>query len=56
MTGGQPPLFGTPDQVVDQLGRFGELGAERIFLQILDFSDLDHLDVLASEVAPQLSR
>jgi len=56
VTGGQPPLFGTPDQVVDQIGRFGELGAERVFLQILDFSDLDHLDVLASEVVPQLSR
>ena len=53
--GQQPPLFGTPDQVVDQLGRFQEAGADRIFLQVLDFADLDHLDVLAAEVVPQLA-
>ena len=51
---GPPPLHGTPDQVVEQIGRFAELGATRVFLQILDMSDLDHLDVIASEVAPQL--
>jgi alkanesulfonate monooxygenase SsuD/methylene tetrahydromethanopterin reductase-like flavin-dependent oxidoreductase (luciferase family) len=51
---GPPPLHGTPDQVVDQIGRFAELGATRVFLQILDMTDLDHLDVIASEVAPQL--
>jgi F420-dependent oxidoreductase-like protein len=54
VTGGQPPLFGTPGQVVDQIGRFAELGASRVFLQILDLHDLEHLDVIASEVAPQL--
>jgi F420-dependent oxidoreductase-like protein len=53
--GQTPPLFGTPGQVVDQIGRFGELGATRLFLQVLDLSDLDHLDVIAGEVAPQLS-
>jgi F420-dependent oxidoreductase-like protein len=52
--GQTPPLFGTPNQVVDQIGRFAELGATRMFLQVLDLSDLDHLDVIASEVAPQL--
>ncbi|HWB66218.1 MAG TPA: LLM class F420-dependent oxidoreductase [Mycobacteriales bacterium] len=53
--GHQPPLFGTPDQVVDQIGRFAELGATRLFLQVLGLADLDHLDVIAAEVAPQLS-
>jgi F420-dependent oxidoreductase-like protein len=52
--GGPPPLYGTPDQVVEQLGRFGEAGASRVFLQILDLSDLDHLDVIAEEVTRQL--
>jgi F420-dependent oxidoreductase-like protein len=52
--GGQPALFGTPEQVVEQLEQFAELGATRIFLQVLDLSDLDHLDVIASEVAPRL--
>jgi F420-dependent oxidoreductase-like protein len=53
--GRTPPLYGTPDQVVDQIGRFAELGATRLFLQILDMSDLDHLDVIASEIAPRLA-
>jgi F420-dependent oxidoreductase-like protein len=53
--GQTPPLYGTPDQVVDQIGRFAELGTTRVFLQILDLSDLDHLDVIASEIAPQLA-
>jgi F420-dependent oxidoreductase-like protein len=47
-------LTGTPDALVEQLGRFAEAGATRAFLQILDLQDLDHLDVIASDVAPQL--
>ena len=45
---------GTPDQVVDTIGRFAEIGARRIYLQMLDMSDLDHLELVASEVARQL--
>jgi F420-dependent oxidoreductase-like protein len=52
--GSTPPLFGTPDQVVDQIGKFAELGTTRLFLQILDLNDLDHLELIASQVAPQL--
>jgi F420-dependent oxidoreductase-like protein len=52
--GRTPQLFGTPDEVVDQIGRYAELGATRVFLQIVDQSDLDHLDVIATKVAPQL--
>jgi F420-dependent oxidoreductase-like protein len=52
--GRTPPLHGTPNQVVDQIGAFAELGVSRIHLQILDLADLDHLDVIASEVASQL--
>ena len=47
-------VTGTPDAFVEKLGRFAEAGATRAFLQILDIHDLDHLDVIASEVAPQL--
>ncbi|MFB6722406.1 LLM class F420-dependent oxidoreductase [Kribbella sp. NPDC056345] len=46
---------GTPDQVVDQLGRFAELGSDRYYLQIMDLQDLDHLDLIASDVLPQVS-
>ena len=47
-------VAGTPDQVVDQLGAFADVGAQRAYLQVLDLADLDHLDLIASEVAPQL--
>jgi alkanesulfonate monooxygenase SsuD/methylene tetrahydromethanopterin reductase-like flavin-dependent oxidoreductase (luciferase family) len=52
---GQTPLLsGTPDQVVDAIGQFAQAGTQRMFLQVLDITDLDHLDVLASHVLPQV--
>jgi alkanesulfonate monooxygenase SsuD/methylene tetrahydromethanopterin reductase-like flavin-dependent oxidoreductase (luciferase family) len=53
--GRKPPLHGTPDQVVDLIGQYAELGTTRFYLQILDLSDLDYLDVIAAEITPQLS-
>jgi alkanesulfonate monooxygenase len=45
---------GTVAEVVDTLGRYAEIGAARIYLQTLDLADLDHLELVASEVASQL--
>ncbi len=39
---------GTPDEVRATLAAWHEAGAERIYLQVLDLADLDHLDLLAS--------
>ncbi|MFJ9951792.1 LLM class F420-dependent oxidoreductase [Kitasatospora sp. NPDC091207] len=47
-------LAGTPDEVVAALGRYAAVGTERVYLQILDLDDLDHLELIASRVAPQL--
>ena len=47
-------IVGTPDQVVDILGRYAQAGASRMYLQTLDLSDLDHVELVASAVAPQL--
>ena len=47
-------LVGTPDEIVDRIGAFAELGATRIYLQVLDLHDLDHLELIASEVMPQV--
>ncbi|NUT32268.1 MAG: LLM class F420-dependent oxidoreductase [Hamadaea sp.] len=49
-----PPLHGTPQRVAEQIGAFADLGATRIALQVLDLSDLDHLDVIAGDLAPLL--
>jgi alkanesulfonate monooxygenase len=47
-------LAGTPDEVVNEIGRFTDMGATRLYLQVLDLSDLDHLELVASQVLPQL--
>ena len=47
-------LAGTPDEVVDKLGRYAEVGMERVYLQVLDLADLDHLELVAAEVMPRL--
>jgi F420-dependent oxidoreductase-like protein len=48
-------VAGTPAEAVDVLGRYAEAGAQRVYLQVLHLADLDHLDLVAGEVAPQLS-
>ncbi|MBQ1090272.1 LLM class F420-dependent oxidoreductase [Streptomyces sp. B93] len=48
-------LAGTPAEVVDKLGHYAEAGSQRVYLQILDLSDLDHLDLISSQVQSQLS-
>jgi F420-dependent oxidoreductase-like protein len=48
------PLVGTPSEIVDKLGPFAEIGMQRVYLQLLDTADLDHLDLFAAEVIPQL--
>jgi F420-dependent oxidoreductase-like protein len=45
---------GTVAEVVDTIARYAEIGAGRVYLQTLDLSDLDHLELVATEVAPQL--
>jgi F420-dependent oxidoreductase-like protein len=47
-------VAGTPSEAVERLAEFAAAGATRLYLQIMDMSDLDHLDLIASEVRPQL--
>jgi F420-dependent oxidoreductase-like protein len=47
-------VAGSPAEAVDVLGRYAEAGASRVYLQVLDLGDLDHLDLVAAEVVPQL--
>ncbi|AGZ45407.1 LLM class F420-dependent oxidoreductase [Actinoplanes friuliensis] len=51
---GNGGIVGTPDQAVEILGRYAEAGATRMYLQQLDLSDLNHLELVATAVAPQL--
>jgi F420-dependent oxidoreductase-like protein len=47
-------LAGTPAQVVDKILHFGELGIWRLYLQVLDMKDLDHVRLIADEVLPEV--
>ena len=51
---GNSPVVGTPAEIVDKLGAFTRAGVQRVYLQVLDMSDLDHLEFFASEVIGQL--
>lgn len=44
------PLVGTPEEIANRLGEFAEAGVQRVYLQLLDMSDLDHLSLFAAEV------
>jgi F420-dependent oxidoreductase-like protein len=46
-------LGGTPGEVVAKIAEYAEVGAERVYLQVLDLGDLDHLALIASDVVPQ---
>jgi F420-dependent oxidoreductase-like protein len=46
---------GTPDEVVARLEAFAAIGAETVYLQVLDLDDLEHLDLVATEVMPRVA-
>jgi alkanesulfonate monooxygenase SsuD/methylene tetrahydromethanopterin reductase-like flavin-dependent oxidoreductase (luciferase family) len=47
-------VAGTPGEVAAKIAAFAEIGAERVYLQVLDLHDLDHLALIAADVMPQL--
>jgi F420-dependent oxidoreductase-like protein len=47
-------LAGTPAEVAAKIAQFGAAGASRVYLQVLDLTDTDHLALLAAEVIPQV--
>ncbi len=47
-------LAGTPEEVVAKIKQYADLGAQRIYLQVLDLEDLEHLQLVADEVMPHV--
>jgi len=47
-------LAGTPAEVVAKLESFAAVGTERAYLQVLDLSDLEHLELAAAEILPRV--
>lgn len=50
---GDDVIAGTPDEVVEKVARLRGLGAERVYFQLPDQRDLEHLELLGS-LLPQL--
>jgi F420-dependent oxidoreductase-like protein len=46
---------GLPGEVVETLRRYGDAGAQRVYLQVPDRSDLDHLALIADRVLPEVA-
>jgi F420-dependent oxidoreductase-like protein len=47
-------LAGSPQEVVEAIGRYAALGATRMYLQVLDLHDLDQVRLIADEVLPHV--
>jgi F420-dependent oxidoreductase-like protein len=47
-------LAGTPGEVLEKIATFAEVGVTRLYLQLLDLSDLEHLQVVAEDVMAKL--
>ena len=51
----QNGLAGSPAEIVDRIGAWRDAtGIQRVYLQMLDLADLDHITEIAEDVAPQL--
>jgi F420-dependent oxidoreductase-like protein len=48
-------LAGTPDEVIDKIRHFAQVGTKRTYFQVLDLNDLDHIALLAAEVLPKVA-
>jgi len=51
---GDTNICGSAAEIVDKVGRLIELGAERVYFQLMDMTDHDQLSYLGEEVLPQL--
>ncbi|ONH26116.1 LLM class F420-dependent oxidoreductase [Pseudofrankia asymbiotica] len=47
-------LAGTPAELIEKIDAYARIGADRVYLQILDMDDLDHIALLAAEVLPHV--
>jgi len=50
----EDPVVGHPDQLVQRIGEMAEAGADRVHLRVIEMADLDHVDLIASDVLPHV--
>ena len=47
-------LCGTPAEVIEKIEKWKAAGAERLYLQVLDLNDLDHVELIGSDIIPKI--
>jgi len=47
-------LCGTPPELLDRIGQYAEAGTQRLYLQVMDLDDLDHIHLIGAEVLPHV--
>ncbi|HVB52390.1 MAG TPA: LLM class F420-dependent oxidoreductase [Acidimicrobiales bacterium] len=48
-------LAGSPQEIVEKIATYREIGVSRIYTQILDMSDLEHVDLIAAEIVANVT-
>jgi F420-dependent oxidoreductase-like protein len=48
-------FYGSPQQLVDSIGRLTEFGISRIYLQLWSLEELDQMELVAAEVMPHFA-
>ena len=51
----EDPVVGTPELLVQRIAEMAAIGAGRVHLRVIDMSDLDHLDLIAERVLPEVT-
>jgi F420-dependent oxidoreductase-like protein len=51
----EDPVVGSPAQLVQRIGEFAGIGVTRIHLRLIEIADIDHLELIASDVLPQVT-
>ena len=49
-------LIGRPEEIAAKVERLRDLGAERVYFQLLDLRDVDHADEIGTDLLPLLPR
>jgi F420-dependent oxidoreductase-like protein len=49
-------IVGGPDEIAERMAAYAERGIDRVYLQLLDLQDVDHVEYLGTAVLPNLPR
>ena len=51
----EDPVIGSPARLVQRIGELAAAGTTRVHIRLIDMTDLDHLDLIAEQVLPQVA-